>query len=97
VEVLTVIARSEATKKQSIARRNGWMDCFASLAMTERMHQHASVNWNSRPHHDTREVAPSSRKIFFIIFVDGMFTTFVARLFTNTSHAFDGIRAISCV
>jgi hypothetical protein len=45
------------------------------------------------------ELAPFriARKIFFIIFVDGMFTSFVARLFTNTSDAFDGIRAISCV
>jgi hypothetical protein len=27
------------------------------------------------------------RKNFFIIFVDGMFTTFIACLFTNASHA----------
>ena len=37
------------------------------------------------------------RKNFFIIFVDGMFTTFVARLFTNTSHAIRENLAMSCV
>jgi hypothetical protein len=38
-----------------------------------------------------------TRKHFFMIFVDGMFTTFVARLFTKTSHAPRQICAISCV
>ena len=37
------------------------------------------------------------RKNFLIIFVDGMFTTFIARLFTNTSHAIPENHAISCV
>ena len=37
------------------------------------------------------------RKNFFIIFVDGMFTTFIARPFTNTSHAIRENHAISCV
>jgi hypothetical protein len=32
-----------------------------------------------------------------MIFVDGMFTTFVARLFTKTSDALGQICAISCV
>jgi hypothetical protein len=75
--------------KQSNARHNGWISCFVAsvLAMTA---QHDKVHWNSRPFR-------IARKIFFIIFVDGMFTSFVARLFTNTSDAFDGIRAISCV
>jgi hypothetical protein len=36
-------------------------------------------------------------KIFFIIFVDGMFTTFIARLFTKTSRASRQMRGISCV
>jgi hypothetical protein len=34
---------------------------------------------------------------FFIIFVDGMFTTFIVRLFTNTSHVLRQKHAISCV
>jgi len=37
------------------------------------------------------------RKNFFIIFVDGMFTTFIACLFTNTSHAIRENPAMSCV
>jgi hypothetical protein len=37
------------------------------------------------------------RKNFFIIFVDGMFTTFIAWPFTNTSHAIPENHAISCV
>ncbi len=37
------------------------------------------------------------RKNFFIIFVDGMFTTFIACLFTNTSDAIRENPAISCV
>jgi hypothetical protein len=45
----------------------------------------------------TTSVPCAGPKIFFTIFVDGMFTTFIARLFTNTSHAFAGFRAISCV
>src|SRR6267378_888284 len=35
-EVYTVIARSEATKQSSLSLR-GEMDCFAALAMTERV------------------------------------------------------------
>jgi hypothetical protein len=34
---------------------------------------------------------------FFIIFVDGMFTTFIACLFTNTSDAIRENGAIACV
>jgi len=37
------------------------------------------------------------RKTFFIIFVDGMFTTFIACLFTNASHAIRENPTISCV
>jgi len=37
------------------------------------------------------------RKNFFIIFVDGMFTTFIACPFTNASHAIRENPAISCV
>jgi len=38
-----------------------------------------------------------TRNILFIIFVDGMFTTFIARPFTKTFHALKRMRAISCV
>jgi hypothetical protein len=44
-------------------------------------------------HHEERR----ARKNFFTIFVDGMFTTFIARLFTNASDALNEIRAMSCV
>jgi hypothetical protein len=37
------------------------------------------------------------RKNFFIIFVDGMFTTFIACLFTNASDATHENPAMSCV
>jgi hypothetical protein len=38
-----------------------------------------------------------TRNIFFIIFVDGMFTTFIARPFTKTSRVLKRMCAISCV
>ena len=38
-----------------------------------------------------------AHEIFFIIFVDGIFTTFIARLFTNTSDAIRANPAMSCV
>ena len=41
------------------------------------------------------KIAPA--KIFFIIFVDGIFTTFIAGLFTNTPHAIRENHAASCV
>jgi hypothetical protein len=37
------------------------------------------------------------RTNFFIIFVDGIFTTFIACLFTNTSDAIRENHAASCV
>jgi hypothetical protein len=43
------------------------------------------------------ESVARARKNFFIIFVDGIFTTFIARLFTNTCDASSDIRATSCV
>jgi hypothetical protein len=36
-------------------------------------------------------------KIFFIIFVDGIFTTFIRLPFTNTSDAMAPMLALSCV
>ena len=38
-----------------------------------------------------------TRKNLFIIFVDGMFTTFIARPFTKTSHGLKRMCGISCV
>jgi hypothetical protein len=38
-----------------------------------------------------------TRNFLFTILVEGMFTTFVARLFTNTSDGFDEKHAMSCV
>jgi hypothetical protein len=62
------------------------IDCF----------QHDSVNWNSRVA-TWASVVRTCAKIFFIIFVDGIFTTFIARLFTNTSHAIRENPVMSCV
>jgi len=38
-----------------------------------------------------------TRNSFFIIFVDGMFTTFIALAFTKLSQSPQQMRAISCV
>jgi hypothetical protein len=48
-------------------------------------------------HQDSNESLARTRKNFFSIFVDGMFTTFIGRLFTNASDALNEIRAMSCV
>jgi hypothetical protein len=45
-------------------------------------------------HHGSRIHAARN---FFIIFVDGIFTTFIARLFTNTSDAIRENPAMPCV
>jgi hypothetical protein len=52
--------------------------------------QYDSVHWN--PH-----LIAARARIFFIILVDGMFTTFIARPFTNVSDALRKNRATSCV
>jgi hypothetical protein len=52
--------------------------------------QYDSVHWNAH-------LIAARAKIFFIIFVDGMFTTFIARLFTNISEALRRNPATSCV
>jgi len=45
-----------------------------------------------------RSQFPDSLKLnFFIVFVDGIFTTFIACLFTNTSDAIRENRTMSCV
>jgi len=55
-----------------------------------------SLAMTMEPRSDAGEkIAPA--KIFFIIFVDGMFTTFIERSFTNTSHAIGESCAICCV
>jgi len=45
----------------------------------------------------THQSHTKTRKTFVIIFVDGMFTSFLAPPFTKTSHAPAQMRAISCV
>jgi hypothetical protein len=45
-------------------------------------------------HRDTGKICATN---FFIIFVDGIFTTFIARLFTNVSDAIRENPAMSCV
>ena len=42
-------------------------------------------------------VARELRKVFFIIFVDRIFTTFIARPFTNAFDVTSANAAISCV
>jgi hypothetical protein len=63
------------------------MDCFASLAMT----------WNHLYFKALSPVASREPAHFFIIFVDGMFTIFIVRPFTNSSHVLGQMRAMSCV
>ena len=46
---------------------------------------------------DVPAVPAFARRNFFIIFVDGIFTTFIERPFTNTSHAIGKAPAIACV
>ena len=86
------VIASEA--KQSIHPLCRAMDCFASLAMTRR------VLFASIQQHSLCAIMGSRIHIahnFFIIFVDGMFTTFSECPFTNTPDASVEIRAISCV
>ena len=52
---------------------------------------------NDGTHIETARSHTGTRNIFFSIFVDGMFTTFIVRLFTNTSHVLRQKHAISCV
>jgi len=72
------------------------MDCFASLAMTWKLLLGASIAVR-----DAAILQPRShtgtRNIFFTIVVDGMFTTFIARPFTNTSQVMRQTQALSCV
>ena len=84
------VIASEA--KQSIHPLCRAMDCFASLAMTRRV-QCASIQRHSLG----AITAFTRRNNFFIIFVDGIFTTFIEWPFTNTSHAIRENHAMSCV
>jgi hypothetical protein len=59
-----------------------------------------TVQYASIPRHLLRAITVpvfARRTNFFIIFVDGIFTTFIAGLFTNTSHAIRENHAASCV
>ena len=80
--------------KQSIRPLCRTMDCFAALAVTWRVQREGISR------HSLRAITGSrvhTTHNFFIIFVDGIFTTFIACLFTNTSHAIRENPAISCV
>jgi hypothetical protein len=87
---LVVIA---SAAKQSIYPLCRAMDCFAR---SQRRGEFGRV-------HRTTFAAPSRvpvvprPEIFFTILVDGIFTTFIARLFTNTSDAVHANGATSCV
>jgi hypothetical protein len=92
-----VIARSEATK-QSIYPLCDALDCFAALAMTAAAVVHNNEHWNSaRSLISLERFARACAQNSFIIFVDGMFTTFIARLFTNAFDASRKNSAIACV
>ncbi|MBR1267646.1 hypothetical protein JQ629_09010 [Bradyrhizobium sp. AUGA SZCCT0222] len=84
--------------KQSIARHNGWMDCFVAslLAMTWKR-RFSDFHRNAWGGIASSRSDAGTRNIFFIIFVDGMFTTFIALPFTKPSQARQQVRAISCV
>ena len=68
------------------------MDCFAALAMTRTF---GTIRTLELAH--AASFATHMRKNFFIIFVDGIFTTFIECPFTNTSHAIRENPAMSCV
>ena len=60
----------------------------------------AESSFASIPRHLLRAITVpvfARRTNFFIIFVDGIFTTFIAGLFTNTPHAIRENHAASCV
>jgi len=85
---------------------------FVSLCAEVILHRKLRVSrrqWRSSASARQRELEPARparckrvftrtcARNFFIIFVDGIFTTFIARLFTNTSNAISENPAISCV
>ena len=72
------------------------MDCFAPLAMTRRLRFLGFIEIRDAAADHSRSHT-GTRNIFFIILVDGMFTTFIARLFTKTSRVLERSCAISCV
>jgi hypothetical protein len=76
------------------------MDCFVAFAPRKDAARvvYGTAHWNSmRIAMPERFARTHTRKNFFIIFVDGIFTTFIACLFTNTSDAIRENRTISCV
>jgi hypothetical protein len=68
------------------------MDCFAHNDAESPVRKHLTTftrrKYGSRIH---------TTHNFFIIFIDGIFTTFIACLFTNTSDAIRENPSISCV
>jgi hypothetical protein len=64
------------------------------LAMTRKAHRQFPSSFSS-----AKQQVPvfARRTNFFIIFVDGIFTTFIAGLFTNTSDAIRENHVASCV
>ena len=92
---INVIARgaSDEAIHLSVMPRYG-LDCFAALAMTRR-----AWSRKARYVHPVAIAVPVVPwpEIFFTILVDGIFTTFIARLFTNTSDAIRANSATSCV
>ena len=83
--------RSEAIHP-SVMPRDGLLRCARN---DDERFSHNSVTLELAS--DVARFARSMRKNFFIIFVDGIFTTFIARLFTNTSDAIRENPAMSCV
>ena len=87
------------------------MQCIASRSLSSGAHSRDPLARNDVVHtfvHDiehwnlTRSsIVHSSRRAyahnFFIIFVDGMFTTFITRLFTNAFDASRKNSVIACV
>jgi hypothetical protein len=80
------------------------MDCFAEPVIGRAfarpgglqrrlMFQHNSVHWNSQ----AGDIRAQMRIKFLHRFVDGIFTTFIACLFTNTSDAVRENCTMSCV
>jgi hypothetical protein len=89
---------NERRRKQSIYPLCRAMDCFARNDVDGSVRKYLTTftqlaSLTPRNHGSRIRTARN----FFIIFVDGIFTTFIAGLFTNTSHAIRETSAISCV
>jgi hypothetical protein len=93
--------RGAQATKQSIYPLCRAMDCFAAVALLRcgrNCRLDASAQYSELElARDVASFANACAKNFFIIFIDGIFTTFIEWPFTNVSHAIRKNRTMSCV